>query len=1701
MRKQTTSNWLILGLLLIVFSLKSQTCSSPLTLTVNGNFTSLDSTLTTRYFKFNAVQSNVQIKFWIKNYTSSGNYQLKLFTNDCASIPSNSLLINPIINGDSVSIIQTGLIKGNDYLIELSKINPSSNYIVYSGAIYRYGSDASIAAYICPGSNSCTPTSTCELVCNGSFECFATTTYSLGQVNFADNWGPATYGTPDLFQTFSSYSNAKVPCNYFGNQTARTGNSYAGIIWSTNNSTYMEYLQTKLKSTMQFGKKYIISFYISRGDNARLQINELGIFLRNTVTSETITTSVSYANSPNATITNTTVLNDPINWQRVSFCYTSSGNENYLVIGRPTGTTPTALNSSVTPACTYTPEVIVPFDQFGYLYIEDVSVQLMEVDAGPNQTICPGQSAFLNPIYCPGIPDINMTFAWTPTTGLSSPTFSNTFASPTNTTTYNFSVTATGSNSLSCTVGDNVTVNVYPTTTLTIVPSQTLVCPNSTVSLTASGGAVGTYTWLPGNYTVNPVVYTQTATTTYTVNAKNTYGCLITQTITISTATVSPNFTLTPNPATICAASGSLTTSTITAAPAGSYTWNPTSTVSPTMLVTAAGPYTFTVSMTNTIGCVLSKTVEVGVTEESALFNPLPTICGTQTLNLANYSSPSGMGTYSINGTQIAGSVFTPSTTGTFIVGYTYTAGILCGNTATTTINVINLPTTPTITSSTGAMSCAGGNFTLTASPAGSYTWQPGGFIGNPYITTQTGLTNYIATTGAGNCTVSANMYIDFDPTPCVCLQNCSSNLQGNINGPITLGTNSVYCVTQDISITGAVTFSNSDFRIAPTKSIVVSPSSTLTIAGCHLYACENMWQGIVVQPGGVLNCIISSTGKTTFIEDAYIAIESQPYTLTVTPTTILNVNNVTFNRNQVAIKINKYDQNQTTYPFTIANSLFTSRTITFSPLSWPTTNTVKNTTFTPSSPLQTPYLNNTTYPLTTLKNPLSSIPSGTAIILNDVGYTSVPSAPAYKVINIGQTGASNYNVFDNHYECITANNSNVTVFNSIFQNGVRYGRGSASGGKAIVATSTQPSYTTGIAVNNQIRVVPGSGTSFFNKFYDMTRCVEVNGYLSTEIAYNEVYSYTNAYPNFTSINTFGGIGFVINTNRYFSMKVNNNKMYNIKNCVQFDIGSGDFVVGSLSGSGRYIGSCNIFSNTISKHPTTPVSNEYVNIGVSVNDAFTASSVTFAPVGGAAFSIYSNTMTNVHNGIGAYNIAYTPVTILSNSITMALEPNTWYALPAQGGINAFQMNNTSVHLNNITGPTTYTVNDIRAIKTSMNSQLSVKCNTTSTTGRGLDFNASQPVTTVQDNIMQNQTYGLALDNNGVIGTQGNSTTPTNNQWLGTWTGGKTMTFNYDNNASAQYSPIYVQWGATGLDPNGSSTTPFGTPLFDDYFHNSIGPNTLLNVTTTLTPTCRLGGGGGGGKLMGQVTSYELAEDLVLDSISYTTNGAETRYIDKNRVYKMILADAGIKSNSGILNNFSLANSVSAFQKYNDIEEAILSKKTSQANGLITTISPANTIEGNYKKYYQLLLKAKIGSLNSNDSTSLFTLANSCPFTEGGSVYQARALYNQLFSVYLSYIDNCTFSNSRLANGFDEDVKVMFNTFLYPNPNNGTFTIESKAEKIGTLEITDMFGRTLLRQIVNAGKVSLQTELSSGLYLIKVTLINGKVDQHQFVISK
>lgn len=1286
--------------------------------------------------------------------------------------------------------------------------------------------------------------------------------------------------------------------------------------------------------------------------------------------------------------------------------------------------------------------------------------------------------------------------------------------SPITATTY----TAFGISSFGCIGSNTALINVNSLPVVNCNSSNSLTCPNASLTLSATGA--NTYTWFPQNVISAVTIVSPSVSTNYTVVGISVLGCTNSCIVSQSVYPTSVGFfTLVATPSVICTSPSS--NSTLSVIGVSNYTWLPTNTTNTSIVVNT--PNTYTASSTYTNNCIYTNTLELFGTDAYASLGSTE-ICNTSTLDLYSLSSlPSG-GSFSVNGAPSSNIISLP--TGTYAIAFTYTAGILCNNSAVTTITVLPAPANPTISTS-AVIACANGNLTLTATPFSvyGYTWQPIAFVGNPAVFTPTAGQIYTVQTGPSACMLTQTINIDLNPIPCDCLSGCTTTLSTSLSNT-NVPPNTSYCVLTDIYISGAVTFSNSDFKIAPNLTITVLPSSTLTIYGSHLYACDNMWQGIVVNSGGVLN-IVNSVTNTSFIEDAFIAVDCPIYTLGTPLTNILRIQNATFNQNQISIRIADYNFTQVTYPYTIQNCLFTSRTIPYSTLTWLNTNTIKNSASGNSSPLQTPYINNISYPFTNLKAPLSGQNPNNGIVLLNVGYTTA-SANVFRSIVIGNAiNTASFNCFDNLREDITAINSNVTIINNVFQNGVRFGRGGNGGGKAIVATSK--SFGDGLSTPNNQILIQGIGTTSIlaNRFYEKTACAVVVGYISTKIYGNQAFSFANAYSGSIFLNPIGATGFSVKTNRYITMNLQNNNIYNIKNAMLISMDVGTYFVASNSGFGRLVGNIIVTNNIVNRHPTTAISNEFVNIGLSIADPFAASASTqIIWTGSSSSNISNNRFINVHNGVAVSNVNFSGVGITNNTITMVNEPNIIFGAPIQNGIVANQLGNAAISINNITGPASYT-NEISAIKTSMNKQLAVRCNSTANTYHGLNFNASQAITAVEDNLMQNQKYGISLTNTATIGQQGNIFWPTNNQWLGTtWstptlTTGNYKTMNQDASSSAQSSKMYASWTSTPsiIDPNLSSflvNAPGSTPgLYnnDDYFHQTgSGINTILNPLINLPTGCRLGTSTVNINGIFANAQRFLMENLVTNATPIGTIANETRMIDKNRVYQTLRSNGTYTTGSSVLTTFYSSALTSVMQTLEAIENDFYTANNIAATNKIASLSTSNIVEANYKTFYSVYLKTKDSTYNSMDSTNLINLANTCPYNNGGVVYQARALYNTIYDTYIQFADNCNLGmGSRM---FDNVVKpedameinVILKSKLFPNPNTGNFIISItnlKEDKNVEVYVYDITGKLIMQEvkIVNENLINFNSALTNGMYLVKLKLPDGSVDVHRIIIEK
>jgi len=204
------------------------------------------------------------------------------------------------------------------------------------------------------------------------------------------------------------------------------------------------------------------------------------------------------------------------------------------------------------------------------------------------------------------------TYAWSPSTGLSSSTVSNPTANPTATTTYTVTVTNTASG---CTATDQVTVTVNVTSPTANAGADTSITCTSNVGGVAIGSdtvAGNTYAWSPStglsSSTVSNPTSNPSATTTYTVTVTNTAnGCTATDQVTV-TVNALPNVSAGVD-ASICPGENT----TLTATGASSFIWDNSAGNTASVTVTPSATTTYIVEGTDANGCKNTDDVTVVV--------------------------------------------------------------------------------------------------------------------------------------------------------------------------------------------------------------------------------------------------------------------------------------------------------------------------------------------------------------------------------------------------------------------------------------------------------------------------------------------------------------------------------------------------------------------------------------------------------------------------------------------------------------------------------------------------------------------------------------------------------------------------------------------------------------------------------------------------------------------------------------------------------------------------------------------------------------------------------------------------------------------------------------------------------------------------------------------------------------------------------
>ncbi|MFN5311361.1 MAG: beta strand repeat-containing protein, partial [Flavobacteriales bacterium] len=529
-----------------------------------------------------------------------------------------------------------------------------------------------------------------------------------------------------------------------------------------------------------------------------------------------------------------------------------------------------------------------------------------------------------------------MTYAWTPTNGLTNSTAASTLANPIVTTTY--TLTATNPTS-GCTATDNVTVTVDID-----IPVANAGTPfTKTCNTNTAGQQIGmspvagvNYSWTPttglsasniANPTANPAV-----TTTYTLTATDaTSQCTQTSTVTVTVLTALPTIEAGPNATITCNNQNTPLVIGTTGIAGLTYAWSPNTGLNdytiaqPTATPSSSTTYVLTVTNPQT-GCVATDNVLVTVNTTAPPINvgtPFTKTC-VQFTNGTTIGSPSISGlTYAwtpatgLSSPSIGQPLANPTATTTYnLVVTNSTNGCTSSGQITVTVNQV-LPT---------ADAGNGGSITClqtqpiqlgTTTVAGyGYAWTP-----------PTGLSaNNIA-----NPTANPNSTQNYTLTVTDTNNGCTATDQVQVNvsntapavDALIVGNQQTICAGTAITLYGAgantYTWSNgvtNNQSFVPTSTTTYTVTGTNTTNGCQatdiititvnpiptvnpissIVRCSGTTTGNINFTGSVPNTVFNWTSSNTAVTTAASGVGNiQSFTVSnTTPTPIVSTITVT---------------------------------------------------------------------------------------------------------------------------------------------------------------------------------------------------------------------------------------------------------------------------------------------------------------------------------------------------------------------------------------------------------------------------------------------------------------------------------------------------------------------------------------------------------------------------------------------------------------------------------------------------------------------------------------------------------------------------------------------------------------------------------------------------------------------------------------
>lgn len=777
----------------------------------------------------------------------------------------------------------------------------------------------------------------------------------------------------------------------------------------------------------------------------------------------------------------------------------------------------------------------------------------------------------------------------------------------------------------------------------------------------------------------------------------------------------------------------------------------------------------------------------------SVSFTPPTSVCQNQAINhLGGYATVPG--SFSGTGVTQVGSLyhFNASGTlapGTYSINFTYTLNN-CINNIVQNVTVTPGATLTAAASATSFCSNLGGSVTLSASatpapPVGyTYTWQPGGSFGPSISVSPTVTTVYtVSVNYPTGCSVSQTL--SFVVSNSCCPQSTVGNIPIWTANTIPSGTTLTgpWLINQNVTLGtgGMVSFSFGEFIMAPNVKITVPNGGSLKLDGAHLYACaSDMWDGIEVQNGGSI-ISVSTGSNVTLIEDAKTAIDLSniPSIIISSP---IEVTGIIFNKNYIGVNISNVSVN--TLPLLLKSCVFTSRTLTFTPTSWPSSSDIwpgLRSAANPTTGLVAPY-DLQGFPISNLLNPYNYQPGHIGIKLSNVANTAGGNPTnGVDISGTNPSSANEFNLFDALGTGIEVTDGSIVTANNVFQNMQYYNTPSGPYGGTGIKHSV-----TGL-MNARLGLAPASpnvGFDYGNRFWECYTAIDATNVFELNI---QQCLFRSTQKSSNGIGFLpGNMGISINTNRH-QYTINENQFENLTNGIDMQLNYNTYDVGGSGPvNGIYGGNTTVNQNYFGPEVSSsnPIINEFFYKAIRLTGPLSGLT-NFA----GTMNIFSNQIDRVYNGISIYGMDKYPVYANGNSIILEDDIITG---GTQRGIEVLKtLDNIKVQENILVGTG---INNTQATLVYFENNYGnpwVTCNDVSNCYEGFVFSDYNLTSIWLGNFMTNLDRGMSLINNGSCGWQGSYSFPCENQWLGVWNPPSFSTY-VDGTSDANQSPLFVK---------------------------------------------------------------------------------------------------------------------------------------------------------------------------------------------------------------------------------------------------------------------------------------------------------------------